>query len=115
MECEIEMDRAKASGGAAREATNNTPPTPDTPSTAISPSSAPTTHPKCTTRPPIPDDDPRYSISSYGHRANITNVEASELKMYDEAIASPDATEWLAACEEEMWTWKNLDVYDVVP
>jgi hypothetical protein len=30
-------------------------------------------------------------------------------------MASPDTAEWLAACEEEMWTWKDLDVYDVVP
>ena len=29
--------------------------------------------------------------------------------------ASPDAAEWLAACQEEMRTWKDLDVYDVVP
>ncbi len=29
-------------------------------------------------------------------------------------MASPDATEWLAACEEEMQTWKDLKVYDVV-
>ena len=30
-------------------------------------------------------------------------------------MASPDAPEWLAACEEEMRTWKDLDVYDIVP
>jgi len=30
-------------------------------------------------------------------------------------MASPDAAEWLTACEEEMRTWKDLDVYDVVP
>jgi len=30
-------------------------------------------------------------------------------------MASLDAAEWLAACEEEMQTWKNLDIYDVVP
>jgi hypothetical protein len=35
--------------------------------------------------------------------------------MYDEAMASLDAAEWLAACEEEMQTWKNLDVYNIVP
>jgi hypothetical protein len=90
--------------------------TSDTPSTAASPTSAPfTSCPKCTTCPPIPDDDPCYSILSYGHHTNIADTEAPELKMYDEAIASPDATEWLAACKEEMQTWKNLDIYDVVP
>jgi hypothetical protein len=30
-------------------------------------------------------------------------------------MASQDAVEWLATCEEEMQTWKDLDVYDVVP
>jgi hypothetical protein len=40
---------------------------------------------------------------------------ASEPKTYNEAMASQDAIEWLAACEEEMWTWKDLDIYDVVP
>jgi len=30
-------------------------------------------------------------------------------------MASPDVLEWLAACEEEMCTWKDMDVYDVVP
>jgi hypothetical protein len=52
---------------------------------------------------------------SYGYHTNIADAKAPELKMYDEAIASPDATEWLAACKEEMQTWKNLDIYDVVP
>jgi hypothetical protein len=42
-------------------------------------------------------------------------ADALEPKMYDKAMASPDAPEWLAACEEEMWTWKNLDVYNIVP
>jgi hypothetical protein len=30
-------------------------------------------------------------------------------------MSSPDAAEWLAACEDEMRTWKHLDVYDIVP
>ncbi len=30
-------------------------------------------------------------------------------------MASPDADKWLAAYEEKIWTWKNLDIYDVVP
>ena len=52
---------------------------------------------------------------SYGHCANVANVKAPELKTYNEAMASLDAAEWLSACKEEMWTWKDLDVYDVVP
>jgi len=42
-------------------------------------------------------------------------TDASEPKSYDQAMASPDVAEWLAACEEEMQTWKDLEVYDVVP
>ena len=82
-----------------------------------SPTSAPsiTTRLKCTTRLPISDNDPRYSVSSYGHHANITNAEAPKPKTYDKAMASLDAAEWLAACEEEMRTWKYLDIYNVVP
>src|SRR5216683_3835206 len=30
-------------------------------------------------------------------------------------MASPDAVEWLMACEDKMQTWKQLNVYDVVP
>jgi hypothetical protein len=71
--------------------------------------------PKHTTHPPIPDDDLRYDVSSYGHRANITQASPSEPKTYVEAIASPNALKWLAACEEEMRTWKDMDVYDIVP
>jgi hypothetical protein len=52
---------------------------------------------------------------SYGHRANVALANASEPKLYNEAMASPDATKWLAVCEEEMWTWKELDVYDIIP
>ena len=83
---------------------------------------APDTHPppaascpKRTIRPPISDNDPRYDVSSYGHRANVALADTSEPKSYDEAMASLDAAEWLATCEEEMWTWKELDVYDIVP
>jgi hypothetical protein len=42
-------------------------------------------------------------------------TDTAEPKMYNEAMASPDASEWLAACEEEIQTWKDLDVYDIVP
>ena len=64
--------------------------------------------------PPVLDDDPCYSISSYQHHANIANAKAPKLKTHDEAMASLDATEWLATCKEEMHTWKNLDVYNIV-
>ena len=101
----------------------NDTPSPATAPTFFTPATAPTlstlpipptpSHPKCATRPPVPDDDLYYSILSYGHHANLTNAEAPELKMYteapklkmyNEAMASLDAAKWLAACEEEMRT-----------
>jgi hypothetical protein len=74
-----------------------------------------TSHPKRITHPPIPDDDLRYSVSSYGHCANIADAEAPEPKTYNEVMASLDAVKWLVACEDKMQTWKNLDVYEIVP
>jgi hypothetical protein len=94
------------------------PPSLPSPSTPNSSSSAVPPTPSCpkhTIHPPIPDDDPHYNISSYGHHANIADVEAPKLKTYDKVMASLDAAEWLAACKEEMRTWKDLDIYDIVP
>ncbi len=81
-----------------------TSPTPSTPtSSTLTSSTMPSdSRPKRTIRPPIPDDDPCYNISSYGHCANLADAETPEPKTYDEAMASPDAIEWLAACEDEM-------------
>jgi hypothetical protein len=90
---------------------------PDTTPPSATPDPTPATtpsHPKCTTCPPVPDNDPHYDVSSYGHRANIALTNASEPKTYNEAMASQDAVKWLATCKEEMQTWKDLDVYDVV-
>jgi hypothetical protein len=86
---------------------------PSSPAPTLPPS--PTSRPKCITRPPIPDDNPRYNISSYSHHANVANADIPKLKTYDEAMASPDTTEWLATCDDKMWTWKHLDVYDIIP
>jgi len=45
----------------------------------------------------------------------MADAKAPELKTYNEAMASPDAVKWLTAYEDKMCTWKNLDVYDIVP
>ncbi len=71
--------------------------------------------PKRTICPPVPNDDPHYNVSSYSHCANLTDAETPEPKTYDEAMASPDTIEWLVACEDKMQTWKQLDMYNVVP
>jgi len=75
------------------------PPSGSTPSSPPLPS-----HPKCSTRPPVPDDDPCYNVSSYGHCANVADTKIPEPKTYDKAMSSLDATEWLAACEDKMQT-----------
>jgi len=87
----------------------------NTPLPSPPPNPAAPSHPKHATRPPVRDDDPCYDVSSYGHQANIALADASEPKTYNEAMASPDAPKWLTTCEEEMRTWKDLDVYDIVP
>jgi len=74
-----------------------------------------TSCPKHTIHPPISDNDLHYNISSYSHHANITNANIPKPKTYDEAMASLDAAEWLAACYNKMQTWKHLDVYNIVP
>jgi len=76
----------------------------DAPPPSPSPNPATPSRPKHATHPPIQDDDPCYDISSYRHWANVALADAAEPKMYNEAMASPDTSEWLTACEEEMWT-----------
>ena len=92
-----------------------TTPTPSTTLTSIPSIPSTSFHPKRATHPPIPDVDLCYSISSYGHCANVANAEAPKPKIYDEAMASLNTGEWLAACEKKMHTWQNLDVYDIIP
>jgi len=104
---------------------DDTPPSVAPPSSANTSSSTPnlsspavplpSSHPKHTIHPPVLDDDLRYDISSYGHCANVTHAEAPEPKTYDEAMASSNAVKWLATCKEEMRTWKDLDIYDIIP
>ena len=94
---------------------NVTPPIP-APIPAPPPTVSPTSlHPKHTTCPPAPDNDPQYNLSSYGHCTNIVQADAPEPKTYAEAIASPDALTWLTMYKEEMRMFKNMDIYDIVP
>jgi hypothetical protein len=86
----------------------------DTP-TLTSPTIPSNSCPKRTIRPPIPNDNPRYNVSSYGPHANLADAKNPEPKTYDKAMASLNAVEWLAACEDEMRTWKQLNVYNVIP
>ena len=71
--------------------------------------------PKHNIRPPILDDNPQYNVSSYSPRTNLADADTPEPKTYDKAMASPNAIKWLAACEDEMRTWKQLNVYNVIP
>ena len=80
--------------------------TPDTPTSLC---------PKHATFLPVLDDDSHYNVLSDGHCANDAHVDLLEPKTYAQAMASPDMPEWLAICEEEICTWKDIDIYDVVP
>ena len=77
--------------------------------------------PKRTTRPPIRDDDPRFSLMSYNyqHPAEQAKViltdETIEPRTYNEAMKRSDATEWDVACENEIRMFQQMGVYDMVP
>jgi transposase InsO family protein len=78
--------------------------------------------PKRTIQPPIRDDDPRYSVTSYGPRkpkiaqANLADGEPlTDPRSYAEAMARPDANEWEAACMAEMSVFDHMGVYEIVP
>jgi len=64
--------------------------------------------PKHNIRPPVRDDDPRYSVSSYNrpHSAEQANViltdETDDPRTYKEAMACSDAAEWDVACEDKI-------------
>ena len=80
------------------------------------------TRPKRNVRAPIRDDDSRYSVSSYGSRsrtaeqANVARIDMSQdPKTYAEAMARPDADKWELACEDELRSFHNMDVYELVP
>src|SRR5882762_2424951 len=81
------------------------------------------------TRAPIRADDERYNVSSYNHRpkASTTPSDAPPLTAdqgehahatrfapdsdpltYEEAMSCPDAAQWVAACEEELQTFKRM-------
>jgi Reverse transcriptase (RNA-dependent DNA polymerase) len=79
-------------------------------------------HPKRMIRLPIRDDDPRYSVTSYGPckpkaaQANLANREPlTDPQTYAEAMARPDANEWEAACVAEMSIFDHMGVYKIVP
>jgi len=77
--------------------------------------------PKRTIRPPVRDDDPRYSVTSYSRprpaeQANVVLTdETDDPRTYEEAMARSDAAEWDAACEDEIRNFQQMGVYDVVP
>jgi len=77
--------------------------------------------PKRNTRPPVWDDDPCYSVSSYNRpssaeQANVVLTDkTNDPRTYKEAMAHSDAAEWDVACEDEIRNFQQIGVYDVVP
>jgi Reverse transcriptase (RNA-dependent DNA polymerase) len=89
----------------------------DTPSEPLLPP-----RPKRTIRAPIRDDDPRYSVSSYGTRkptaehASVAQADTTnDPRTYAEAMARPDAAEWEVACSDEKRAFEHMGVYEIVP
>ena len=81
-----------------------------------------TSRPKRTTRVPMRDDDPRYSITSYSKRKraseHISVAKANEVtdpRTHAEAMARPDAAEWEMACDAERRAFEHMGVYEIVP
>jgi hypothetical protein len=91
------------------------------PSKSLVPTLA-STRPKRTTHTLIRDDDPHYSVSSYGTRkrhaekAKVAHTDVTgDLRTYAQAMAHPDAAEWEVACEAEHRAFEHMGVYEVVP
>jgi transposase InsO family protein len=100
-----------------------TPLTPMTDSSAQEDTTSSTnSRPRRTTRAPIRDDDPRYSVTSYGkqRRTNerVSVAKASDMtdpRTYAEAMARTDAAEWEVACDTERRAFEHMGVYEIVP
>jgi hypothetical protein len=95
-------------------------PTPTPAITDTQPSIA-TSCPKHVIQPPIQDDDPRYSTSSYNRRRPaeqakvILTNETNDPWTYDEAMKRSNAVEWDIACENKIRMFQQMGVYNVVP
>jgi len=77
--------------------------------------------PKRNTHPPVRDDDPHYSVSSYNRpssteQANVVLTDKTDdPRTYKEAMVRSDAAEWDAACKDEIRNFQQMGVYNVVP
>jgi hypothetical protein len=77
---------------------------------------------------PVPDDDERYDITSYGKKAQPHDERdddnppphANRAELTDEpptykaAMASPEAAQWLIACIEELKALERMQTYELV-
>lgn len=93
----------------------------------MAPSPPPQPAPRRSTRtycPPIPDDDSQYKVTSYAPKqkgesaseaqTNVAKTQGKEPEMYQEAMSSPDAPLWKAACAEELLSFVKMNLYDEV-
>jgi hypothetical protein len=78
-------------------------------------------------RPPICDDDERYSITSYTPKVNeaanapiTTSSQANRTTLdedppsYRDTMSRPDAAQWQIACAEELDVFRRMKLYEVV-
>ena len=68
----------------------------------------------------IRDDDQRYTITSYSLRtqtaehASVANDTTSDPRTYVEAMSRPDAAKWEMACTDELRSFEQMGVYEVI-
>ena len=77
-----------------------------------------------THRLPVPDNDNRYEVTSYAPKrkgesaseaqTNVAKTQGKEPETYQEAMSSPDAPLWKAACAEELLLFVKMNLYDKV-
>ncbi|TFY83163.1 hypothetical protein EWM64_g851 [Hericium alpestre] len=83
----------------------------------------------CNAYAPVTDDDARYRVTSYDKKTLPQPAGAPPAEehvnsacadpngdplTYKEAMSRPDAAEWLAACNEELHSFKQMGVYEEV-
>jgi reverse transcriptase-like protein/Pol polyprotein/gag-pre-integrase-like protein/integrase-like protein len=86
-----------------------------------SPPSIATSRPKCTIHVPTHDDNPWYTVSSYGtwkhtkeHASVVQADTTSDPQTYAQAMARSDAAEWELACNDKHYAFEHMGIYEVI-
>jgi reverse transcriptase-like protein len=87
-----------------------------------SPPSIATSCPKHTIHVPTHDNDPQYTVSSYGtqkhtkEHASVAQADTtSDPQTYAQAMACSNAAEWKLACNDKCHAFEHMGIYEVIP